>query len=430
MSTRSTAREFWVGLIVIVALAGLAALVSMASDGPGFLAPHRTVDVIFHDAQGIRIGSSVRVAGLDTGNVVDVDLVEVEGTLRARVRVSLPAALVKKLRQDVKVSIVPALTGMSHVNVLSTGRSAVALVPGQSIPGVETSFFDPIIEQVGLGPVERGHLSHTIAEVRQTVDSIGPRLRQMLGSLQETTSNLREMSDSVRPAVESTVGHVEDLTRKLNDNSPRIENIIIRAEGLAGEAQGYLSDNRENLKQSMASTRDLLASVNDIVAKDRAKVERVLDGLEVSRARADRVLYQADQIAGQVSNVLARSRAEVERSVTNVRDATDWANKLVQKIYTNPFVLSPFYKPNHEDLRVQAVYDTALVFTKGAQELRDTLKTMEAMSARPTSQQQQQDLLQLQQNVRMLTDQLSETSTRLAEALKRPVGNGREQRIR
>ena len=45
---------------------------------------------------------------------------------------------------------------MSHVNILSTGRSAVALVPGQSIPGVETSFFDPIIEQVGLGPVERG----------------------------------------------------------------------------------------------------------------------------------------------------------------------------------------------------------------------------------------------------------------------------------
>jgi phospholipid/cholesterol/gamma-HCH transport system substrate-binding protein len=430
MSTRSTAREFWVGLIVIVAVAGLIALVTMASDGPGFLAPQRTVDVIFRDAQGIRIGSSVRVAGLDTGNVVDVDLVEVEGMLRARVRISLPTALVKKLRQDVKVSIVPALTGMSHVNVLSTGRSAVALVAGQSIPGVETSFFDPIIEQVGLGPVERGHLSHTIAEVRQTVDSIGPRLRQMLGSLQETTTNLREMSDSVRPAVESTVGHVEDLTRKLNDNSPRIQNIIVRAEELSGEAQGYLADNRENLKQSMASTRDLLASFNDIVAKDRAKVERVLDGLEVSRARADRVLYQADQIAGQVSNVLARSRAEVERSVTNVRDATDWANKLIQKIYTNPFVLSPFYKPNHEDLRVQAVYDTALVFTKGAQELRDTLKTMEAMSARPTSQQQQQELLQLQQNVRMLTDQLSETSTRLAEALKRPAGNGREQRIR
>ena len=117
---------------------------------------------------------------------------------------------------------------------------------------------------MGLGPVERGHLSHTIAEVRQTVDSIGPRLRQMLGSLQETTTNLQAMSDSIRPAVESTVGQVEDLTRKLNNNSPRIENIIGRAETLAGEAQGYMADNRENIKQTVASTRDLLATVNEI----------------------------------------------------------------------------------------------------------------------------------------------------------------------
>jgi phospholipid/cholesterol/gamma-HCH transport system substrate-binding protein len=428
MSTRSTAREVWVGLIVIVAVGGLIALVSMASDGPGFLAPQRTVDIVFRDGQGIRIGSSVRVAGLDTGNVVDVDLVEVEQTLRARVRISLPAALVKKLRQDVKISIVPNLTGMSHVNVLSTGRSSVALVPGQLIPGVETSFFDPIIEQVGLGPVERGHLSHTIAEVRQTIDSIAPRIKHMLGSLQETTSNLREMSDSIRPAVESTVGHVEDLSHKLSDSSPRIENIIKLTEELAGQAQGYLVDNRENVKQTMVSTRDLLASVNDIVVKDRSKVERVLDGIEVSRARADRVLYQADQIAGQLLNTLARSRAEVERSVTNVRDATDWANKLVQKLFTNPFVLSPFYKPNHEDLRVQGVYDTALAFTKGAQDLRDAVKTIEAMAARPATQQQQQELFQLQQRVNMLADRLGETSTQIAEALRRPVDNGRTRR--
>ncbi len=73
--------------------------------------------------------------------------------------------------------------------------------------------------------------------------------------------------------------------------------------------------------------------------------------------------------------MLARNSAEIDRSVTNVRDATDWANKLAQKIFTNPFVLSPFYKPSHEDLRVQGIYDTALVFTKGAQELRDAVKT-------------------------------------------------------
>ena len=54
MSTRSTSREIWVGLIVIVAVAGLIGLVGLASDGPGFLAPQRTIDVVFRDGQGIR----------------------------------------------------------------------------------------------------------------------------------------------------------------------------------------------------------------------------------------------------------------------------------------------------------------------------------------------------------------------------------------
>jgi phospholipid/cholesterol/gamma-HCH transport system substrate-binding protein len=430
MSTRTSARDVWVGLIVIAAVAGLLVLVTMASDGPGFLAPHRTIDVVFRDAQGIRIGSTVRVAGLDTGNVVDVDLVEVEGMLRARVKISLPAALVKKLRQDVKVSIQPALTGMSHVNVLTTGRSSVALVPGQSIPGVETSFFDPIIEQVGLGPVERNHLSHTIAEVRQRVDAVGPQIQQMLGSLQETTNNLREMSDSIRPAVESTVGHVEGMARTLNANSPRVETIIKHIEGVTREGEGYLVDNRENIKRTLASLQEFSGSMNPILARDLPKIEKLLDGIESSRTRADRVLYQTDQIAGQVAIMLSRSRAEIERSITNTRDATDWANKLIQKIFQNPFVLSPFYKPNHEDLRVQGVYDSVLAFTKGAQELNDAAKTLQAVSARPTTPQQQEEMAQLQRDFRGLTNNLNELSTRLAEGLKRPVTAGGERRIR
>jgi phospholipid/cholesterol/gamma-HCH transport system substrate-binding protein len=429
MSARSKVREIWVGLVVIVAVAGLIGLVGLASDGPGFLAPQRTIDVVFRDGQGIRVGSPVRVAGLDTGNVIDLDLVEVEGTLRARVRISLPANLVKKLRQDVKVTIQPALTGMSHVNIVSTGRSSVPLVLGQEpITGVETSFFDPIIEQVGLGPVERNDIRHMIAEARQTVDSVAPRLRQFLASLQEVSANFREMSDGIRPAVESTVGQVEDLTRRITLNAPKIESTLVRLESVMEQVQGIVADNRENVRQSVSSTRDLTASLSDVVIKDRLKVERLLDGMDTMRARSERVLYQADQISGQVANILARSRAEIERSVTNVRDATDWADKLVQKIYTNPFVLSPFYKPSHEDLRVQAVYDAALVFTHGAQELRDTVKTMETMMARPSNPQQQQEIQQLQQSVRVLANQLNESSQRLAESLKPPAGRDRLRR--
>jgi phospholipid/cholesterol/gamma-HCH transport system substrate-binding protein len=428
MSTRSSMRDVLIGLVVIAALAGLLGLMGVASDGPGFLAPQKTVDVVFRDAQGIRVGSPVRVAGLDAGNVIDVGVVEVEGILRARVRISLPANLVKKLRQDVRVSITPGLTGMSHVNVVATGKSTVALVAGQTIQGMESSFFDPIIEQVGLGPVERGHLSHTIAEVRQTVDSIGPRLRQMLTSFQEASGNLKDMSESIRPAIESTVGHVEDLSRRIGASSPKIESAIDRLEKITRQGELILAENRDNVHASLASVRDLTASVNDVVAKDRVKVEKLLDGLDMTRARADRVLYQADVIAGQGVQILTRSRSEIERSVTNVRDATDWGKKLVQKIYTNPFVLSPFYKPTSEDIRVQAIFDTAQIFSNGAQELHDSVKTLDAMRSRANSPEQQQQILQLEQNVRAMTERLGQTSAQLAEGLKRPVDTRRRLR--
>jgi phospholipid/cholesterol/gamma-HCH transport system substrate-binding protein len=421
-------REVWVGLLVVGALAGLLGLVGLASDGPGFLAPQKTINVVFRDGQGIRVGSPVRIAGLDAGNVIDLSLVEVDGALRAQVRLSLPTTLLKKLKQDVKVTIVPGLTGMSHVNVVASGKSDVALVPGQTIQGIESSFFDPIIEQVGLGPQERSNLSHTIAEVRQTVDSVGPRLRQVLASLEDASGNVRDMSDSLRPAVEASVGHVEDLTRRIGASSPRIEATITRLDVLTRMVELILAENRENVKLTLDSVKDLTGSAKDVVKVNRPKVEHVIEGVDMLTARTNRVMYQADLLTTQGVQIVTSGRSEIERSISNVRDATDWADKLVQKIYTNPFVLSPFYKPSNEDLRVQTVYDTAQVFSKGAQELHDAAKTLDAMQARSNTPEQQQEVARLQQQVLALTESLGKTSQSLAEGLKRPAPTGRIRR--
>ncbi len=129
MNTRSSVREFWVGLVVIVAVAGLIALVGLASDGPGSWRPGEPSTLSFATAKASE--SAARARGR-TGHW-QRGRCRPGGSRRdasARVRLSLPASLVKKLRQDVKVTIVPGLTGMSHVNIVSTGKMAVGLVPG------------------------------------------------------------------------------------------------------------------------------------------------------------------------------------------------------------------------------------------------------------------------------------------------------------
>ena len=418
MSGRSRASEIRVGLLVIVAGGGLLGLYRLAAGGPGFLAKTRTVEILFRDGQGIREGSTVRIAGIDTGRVVGVDLAEVEGFFRAKVKIALPVELAAKLKQDVKITIQSGLTGQSRVNVVSSGLSTVALVPGQVVNGVETTFFDPILEQVGLGPIERSNISHTIGEVRETVDAVGPRMRQILTALHDTATGLRETVESVRPDVEATTEHIEELAKRINAVGPKVEAALNRLDSVTLNVDQLLVENRPVLKATIADAHEVMALAKDIAQTDRVKVDKLLDGLDGTRARADRVLYQTDLMVTQGQQIVTTQRADLERTIANVRDATDWGDRLVQKLFANPFFLSPFYKPTAEDVRVQAVYDTAQVFTKGARELHDAVKALEALQTASRTPEEKQAVGKLYDKALGLTAQLNATTQQLTESLK------------
>ena len=178
----------------------------------------RTIDVYFRDGQGLRAGCPVRVAGLDAGRVVDVDLIEYEGTLRARARIALPTRARQQAeagRQDHD----PAGTDRSEPGQHRRRRAGPTSrwCRAQVVQGVESTFFDPILEQVGLGPVERNHISHSIAEVRQTVDATvaaGPRDRRHVPDDRQTVSRRRPTRSARRSR--RPPSQVEQLTRRLD----------------------------------------------------------------------------------------------------------------------------------------------------------------------------------------------------------------------
>jgi phospholipid/cholesterol/gamma-HCH transport system substrate-binding protein len=272
--------------------------------------------------------------------------------------------------------------------------------------------FDPILDQVGLGPVERNHISHSIAEVRQTVDSAGPRLRQILAALQATAGDFREAADAARPAIVATA-------RRIDEAAPRVEATLKKLDTLLAEADGLVAENRPEVKATLEEVRRLSAGVRDIAEKDRKRVEDLLDGLKANSARLDRVLYQAEVLAGQGNDLFARNRAVIDRTFLNVRDASDYGDKLVQKLFANPFVLSPFYKPTPEDIHAQTTYDTAHTFLKGAQELGDSVKTLQSLRAKPTlTATERQKIDNLIQRAAGLTNQLEATSRMLADDLR------------
>jgi phospholipid/cholesterol/gamma-HCH transport system substrate-binding protein len=418
MSARTSGREIRVGLVVVLALSALMALMALASGGPGFLADRRQIDVDFRNGQGIRPGSQVRIAGVESGRVVDVTLAEVDGILRARVRLAVPADLAVRLKSDARIAIESSLTGQTRVNILSIGQSKVALQPGKPLLGVETSMFDPILEQVGLGPVERSNISHMIGEVRTTLDETTPRVRQIVGNLEETVAGLKETAAAVRPGITSAVANVDETTRRISNASPKIEIVLGQVSTLTARVDGLLAENRPNIKETIASIRDLSTTLKVIVDRDQQKVSGLMDHLNGTMTRADLALYNVKQITDVGQSMLMRNKVDIERTVANVKDATDWGSKLVQKIYANPFVLSPLYKPRPEDVRVESAYDSAQVFASGAMKLDDAVKTLDLLASRPNGPELHDELELVRRQVAEVTKSLSIMSQQFSEAMK------------
>jgi phospholipid/cholesterol/gamma-HCH transport system substrate-binding protein len=111
-------------------------------------------------------------------------------------------------------------------------------------------------------------------------------------------------------------------------------------------------------------------------------------------------------------------RADMERTVANLRDATGTGLKLVQKLYGNPFYLSPFYKPRPEDIAAQEVYDSASAFLQGTKEFHDALKSLEAMQGKAMNAREKEAYNRLFKRAWDLAAQLNQMQAQFAEGLR------------
>jgi phospholipid/cholesterol/gamma-HCH transport system substrate-binding protein len=415
---RSSTQEILVGIVVLACLAGMISLVALAAGGPGFLANRRTIDVIFKDGQGVRVGSAVQIAGLTSGRVEGVDLVDIDGTLKARVRMTIPESLASKLKQDVKIAIKSTLTGQTMLNIISSGNSKMELVAGQVVVGTETSLFDPILEQVGLGPGERNNISHMIAEVRKTMDQLLPKVQATVATLEETTQGLKATSESVRPGVEATVAQVNETITKLQTIIPQVDASLKKVDHFVGTADSLLTEAGPDVREAVAGARGIMLNADQLLAEQRPNIAKTITNLESTRIRADRVLYNTEVLTSQGIDVVNKSKANIERTASNVKDATEWGDKLVQKIYSNPFYLSPFYKPTAADVQAHAYFDSAQAVIVGAKELHDTVKTLETMRAAARTQEEAQAIDQLYARAAGMSEKLNQTMSKMADGLQ------------
>ncbi len=261
--TRSLAwSELKIGVLTIVAIAIAAALIFSLTGARGFFWQRYTLKTRFPDAAGLSPGSPVRVAGLQVGSVVSVDL------SGERVEVSF----------DVNKSVRDKITDKSTAvmgSVSLLGQSSVDITPattGTPIPefgyvplGHAKGQLADVTDQATAGIDQ---ITKLIADVRAGKGTVGKLVTddRLYTELQQFVSAANEMARSVR-AGKGTVGKLLNDPKSadaLEASLKNVEAITRRIDAGDGSLGKLLKDEAfaDSLSATTANLRQLTDKIN------------------------------------------------------------------------------------------------------------------------------------------------------------------------
>jgi phospholipid/cholesterol/gamma-HCH transport system substrate-binding protein len=239
------------GLFIFLGSLLLAIAVFMIGQKSSLFTSTFTVNAYFKDIQGLRTGATVRLSGIDVGNVSNVEIVN-DTTGRVRVEMKLNTDIERFIRTDTKASIqTEGLVG-NKVVVLKIGSSnAEEVKNGGTIQAEEPIAFSQIIEEtkgiMGYTKDMTKSLADIITKVNSGEGTIGKLLNddklyyQAVQLTQRADNSLQGISQELSQvtALFDTLGQgVESIVTRVNSVVTDLDTIVggvKRGEGFLGQ---------------------------------------------------------------------------------------------------------------------------------------------------------------------------------------------------
>ncbi|GLF98383.1 MCE family protein [Streptomyces yaizuensis] len=295
--------------IVVTVLATTALALGIANTGVGDTAPYRAR---FSDVTGLIPGDSVRIAGVEVGQVESVavaDRREAEVRFSVRKGRALPAsttATIKYLN----------MVGQRYIDLdQGTGAVGRSLPAGALIPLERTTpaldltqlfnGFQPLFE--GLSPKEINDLAGSIVKVLQgdggTVDSV---IRH-IGSLTTTVAAKDKVIGEVIDRLHTVLATVNEREKGFNDLIVTLRRLVT----------GFAAD-RAPLGEATEAMGELTTATAGLLAEGRAPLRRDIREL-------GRLTRQLDEHRPAVENFLRRTPQKM-RALTVLTSYGSWLN--------------------------------------------------------------------------------------------------------
>ncbi|HET6427176.1 MAG TPA: MlaD family protein [Phycisphaerae bacterium] len=317
-------RNLLVGMTVMAALAGLAAMIVLFQEIPAALQSGYRHHVHFANAGGVTAGTDVLLAGRRIGRVTDVQFTD--GDARKGVTMTV------LIESDVNV---PANVTANIRSRSLAGGIYVDLVPGQ---GPETAIADPATGEplVWLpkdhpltitGTAESGGLIP--ADVRN-------QLRQSLGSFERLADAL---SSFLAPAPPSTAS-APTTAGTIAATQPSLGNTLAKLDAALDAVSDTLdAKTRSDLKQAVGDLRAAAGKTAEAMEEARALFGEARSAVALSKttmtnvsAATTQASSRFDELAGKLiddADQLGKVLTSLQQSVQRIESGEGTAGKLV-----------------------------------------------------------------------------------------------------
>lgn len=351
-------RQLWLGLLILVSLGTLGAYTLFGSD-LNLFGDKLFIEVEFPEADGIRKGDPVMLAGVRVGRVTDVEFrpdAPDSQRILAKLRIDEPIAL----REGYRIRIESATM---------LGGRLLAIEPGPfGAPALEVADGTLLTGEVAADPFE------ALGKIGEVIGAEGASIQRIIGDLEAIVADLREggAAENLNRGLDSFAGAGESLERmtasieagegsigqlyangELYDTwssvganadallvearegrglvgrlvsdsglADRVENTVVEIEGAAGNLRGLTEGAAENgsvaqrlfqdgqLGEDLASIGSDLRAFSDRLANADGTVARLIDSPELYDT-----LLAAGQDVRQITEQVAQGRGTVGRLI-------------------------------------------------------------------------------------------------------------------
>ena len=303
---------FKVGVVVLVAVSAFVWMFGQVEEGIGDDAAGYEVFALFDDASGLNPKTRVTIAGIDVGEIADIQL---EGTsAKVVIRVNTP------LRSD-------AVIAKKQVSLL--GEYGLQLSPGYT--GEPLQHGDQIKNiLVDISPAD---LMADLKKITANVTDITESLKSVLGGGEGEQKLISILSNIDRT--------VADLQKAVADNAPKVDEVVDNVVKVTAQARRLTGEFRVSANRILDDAETVTQSVRDIVGENTGAVQEGFDGIQGAVVRMQGALDKLDDTLDAASSIATKiddGQGTIGRLVNddalidNVNDLVDESGAFVRQI--------------------------------------------------------------------------------------------------